>query len=67
MIFVTFDICSNFDMYFFSQTLIGKSKKDIKKVCPFSNIGNRIGKSGEKVLESIKLSFRFYKFFICDC
>jgi hypothetical protein len=50
-----FDICSIFHFYFFSQTLIGKSKKDIKKVCPFSNIGNRIGKVGEKVLESIKV------------
>ena len=28
---------------------------DIEKVCPFSNIGNRIEKVGEKVLESIML------------
>jgi len=28
---------------------------DIEKVCPFSNIGNRIGKVGEKVVESIKV------------
>jgi hypothetical protein len=28
---------------------------DIEKVCPFSNIGNRIGKVGEKGLESIML------------
>ena len=28
---------------------------DIKKVCPFFNIGNRIEKVGEKVLESISV------------
>ena len=28
---------------------------DIEKVCPFLNIGNRIEKVGEKVVESIML------------